>query len=185
MQLAHRLIGVHRQVFNRATALRPDDVGTPTVVGKAAGDARRKCKCSVTPQKVAVARRNVFLVVEFLRWNGVSAIWQAQQKVRQRQANITRVFGLAESIPLDELWAFKNRRQVFQVRQLVIRIHTKELRRSGGNKRCMAHRRHAGDILQQLHVLTAGPKLVVANHRAKRLTTKLAIFSRVQVFVQA
>ena len=105
--------------------------------------------------------------------------------MRQRQANITRVFGLAEGVPFDELRTFKNRRQVFQIWQLIVVVDTKKLRRSGSNKRCMAHRRHAGDILQQLHVLTAGPKLVVANHRAKRLTTKLAIFSRVQVFVQA
>ena len=39
LQLTHRLVGVHRQVFDRTATLRPNHVGTPAVVSKAAGDA--------------------------------------------------------------------------------------------------------------------------------------------------
>ena len=183
MDFAHCLVVVDGQIIHRTPALRTNDVGTPTVLGKAIGQAAGKGKRGVTPKEVFIATTYAFVVPEGFGRHGIFSIRGAQQKMWQRQPDKSCILGFAKAIPLCELGAFKNGLQIFQIGQIGKAIDPEKLGASGSDKWGVGHGRDGRNRLQQLDILAARIEFVVANDGAKRLAAKLAKFGGIDRFV--
>ncbi|MNJ49944.1 hypothetical protein D3C77_452030 [compost metagenome] len=176
---------MQRQVFHRAAALRADNVRAPAELGEAVSQLGTEGVRRVAPQVMLVAVGNGFLVDEgfdrVLFW----IVRVTQQEARQGQADVARVFRLAETLPFGELRTFEVILQIFEVRQAGEAFQAEELRTGRGDKWRVGHARNTGHVLHQLHIRGAGRHEVVGDDRADRLATELTVFSGVDVLVQA
>ena len=109
----------------------------------------------------------------------------AQQKARQGEADVARIFALAKALPLGELRAVEVILEVFQVGQAGVTVQPKKASAGGGDEGRVGHAGNPGHLLQQADILGAGAKFVVGDHGANGLPAKLTVLCCIDMFVQA
>ncbi len=115
---------------------------------------------------------------------GANTVRQARQEARHHQAQIARVFRLAQATPGSIFGILEDFGQIAWVCQFLPGFHLHYAWCCPGDKRtvcCSTDTRH---FAQQLDILRAVIEIVVAHQAAKRFTTKLAIFLLVDFLEQ-
>ncbi|MNZ48256.1 hypothetical protein D3C78_659950 [compost metagenome] len=107
------LEGMGRQAFDQTATFDTADRHTPAVARERIGDPGAQRIGGVHPQVlVVIAAIDAFNEVEFFHRGGIRTVGQTAEHVRQGQADIARVFGGAERLPLGVFDGVENLRQV-------------------------------------------------------------------------
>ncbi|MNK89250.1 hypothetical protein D3C87_1092530 [compost metagenome] len=179
------LEGVGRQAFDQTATFDPANRHAPAVARKRVGDPGAQGIRGVHPQVlVVIATIDAFNEVELLDRRGIRPVRQATQHVGQGQADITRVFGGAERLPLGVFDGVENLRQIPWAGHVGKRIPAKQLRRGRRDEGGVGCRRDVGNLFEQVHVFRAAVELVVTQQHAERCTTEGAVLFFVDLLEQ-
>ncbi|MCY1395425.1 hypothetical protein D9M71_103700 [compost metagenome] len=117
----------------------------------------------------------VFLEVEVIHRAGGGAVGQARQEARHGQAQVARVFRLAQAAPGGVLGVLEDLGQVARVGQLLPGLHLHHVRGDGGDEGRVRRRGDLGHFAQGFHVLGAVIEVEVAHQAAEWLAAELAV----------
>ena len=177
--------GVGRQPLDQAAAFDAADGGAPAVAGEGLRRPRRQRVGGVAPQVLLVVLAvDVLLEVERLDRHGLAAVGQAHQHVRQAQADVARVLGLAERLPLGVLDRVEDLRDVARLAQLREALEAEHPRVGGGDERRVRGGGHVRHLLEQRDVLRMVAELVVADQQAERRAAEGAVLFLVDLLEQ-
>ena len=133
-----------RQIFHCTTGLRAANLHAPAIIDEAFHHVGCKGERRMSPQVFVVIRTfHFFDIVETAYRYGVRTIRQASKHARHHQADIPRVVGVAEGLPLDVLGALEIVADIFDSRHLFHRLFEEEFRPRRANK---WHVRGGGDF---------------------------------------
>ena len=170
------------QVLHRAAGLRAANLHAPAVVDEALHHVGGEGKGGVGPQVLVVVRALHLLdIVEAAHRHGVRAVRQAAQHPGHHQAEVARVVGVAERLPLDVLGAVEVVADILDGGDFLHTLFQEECRARRADKRHVRGGRDFRDVAHQRHVLGGGVKLVGRNQRGNRLAAGRVVLIDIRV----
>jgi len=161
------VVGIERQALDQAAAFHAADRRRPAIEREGMGDALGQGEGGIAPEEGGlVGHAHVFLEIQAFAGAATAPIGQAQQHVRQHQADVAGVLLAAEFAPAGEIDALEYLGQVARLAQLGVTVQAEQPGRGGGDERGMGGGRHLGDLLQAVEGLGIRPELVGAHQQA-------------------
>ena len=95
-------------------------------------------------------------------------VGQPAEEARQRQADVTAVFGFAERLPLGVLDGVEDLGEVTRLAQVGVGLEAEQLGRRGGDERGVRSGGHVRHLLDEEHVFGLAGQLELPDQRAER-----------------
>ncbi len=93
---------------------------------------------------------------------------QTAEEARHRQADVARILGLAERLPLGVFDGVEHLGQITRLAQVGERLQPEQLRRGRGDERCVRGRGDVRHLFDEVDVFGLARDFIVADQRAER-----------------
>ncbi|MNT03087.1 hypothetical protein D3C72_1376070 [compost metagenome] len=165
-----RLERVGGQVFDQAAAFHATDRRAPAEVRERGREAGAERPRGVAPQVFGmIGAIHVLNKVEAFDGGALyRVIGQAAQEARHGQADVTRVFRIAEAAPLGVFHRVEHLGQVARAAQVGKAVQPQQFRRGRRDERRVRGRRHVRHLLDEVHVFGLARDFKVAQQGAER-----------------
>ncbi|CAJ8693906.1 Uncharacterised protein [Burkholderia pseudomallei] len=169
---------VGRQILDEAAAFDAANRRAPAEVVERRRQARGERPRRVAPQVlVVIGAVDVLDEVEALRDRAVLRIErQAAEKARQREADVARILGIAERLPLRVFNGIEHLAEIARLAEIRERFEPEQLGRRRRDERRVRGGRDVRHLLDEVLVFRLARDLVVAHQHAERRAAERAEF---------